>query len=254
MASRLPRSADPQYRGIARLHSALSCAPPQRTRDTHELSRHPTLHRWPMVRRRQRPDPGRAEPGHRQGDRPRGPCRHRRPGPRARRRAARLRAVARHAGAGAQRGHAPRRRADARARRRHRRADDDGAGQAAGRVEGRSHDVGRDHRMVCRRRPPCLWPRGAVAFARRAADGAAQPGRAGGGLHALELPDQPGGAQAVGGAGHRLLDDRQGARRNAGLAGGADPGLRRCRRAGRRGRPGVRQPGRDLGLPDRRTR
>ena len=123
-------------------------------------------------------------------------------------------------------------------------------GKPLAEVEGRSHDVGRDHRMVRRRRPPRLRPRGAVAFAGRAADGAEEPGRAGGGLHAVELPDQPGGAQAVGGAGHRLLDDRQGARGNPGLAGGADPGLRRCRRAGRRGRPGVRQPGRDLGLPD----
>ncbi len=38
-------------------------------------------------------------------------------------------------------------------------------------------------------------------------EGAGRPGR---GLHAVELPDQPGGAQGFGGAGHRLLDHRQG--------------------------------------------
>ena len=48
------------------------------------------------------------------------------------------------------------------------------------------------------------------------------------------------------GAGHRLLDARQGAGGNPGRAGRADPRLRRRRPAGRRARPGVRQPGRDL--------
>jgi succinate-semialdehyde dehydrogenase/glutarate-semialdehyde dehydrogenase len=39
------------------------------------------------------------------------------------------------------------------------------------------------------------------------------PGRR---LHAVELPDQPGGAQDLGGAGHRLLDHHQGAGGDAG--------------------------------------
>ena len=58
-----------------------------------------------------------------------------------------------------------------------------------------------------------------------------EPGRPGGGVHAVELPDQPGGAQDVRGAGHRLLDHRQGAGRNAGVAGRADPRLHRRRPA-----------------------
>ena len=48
----------------------------------------------------------------------------------------------------------------------------------------------------------------------------------------------------------RLLDHRQGARGDAGLAGRADPRLRRRRRAAGRGRPGLRRPGGDLELPD----
>ena len=58
-------------------------------------------------------------------------------------------------------------------------------------------------------------------------------GRPGGGVHAVELPDQPDRAQALGGARRRLLDHRQGAGGDARLAGRADPRLRRCRRAGR---------------------
>ena len=73
------------------------------------------------------------------------------------------------------------------------------------------------------------------------------PGR---GVHALELPDQPGGAQGRRRARRRLLDARQGAGRDARRAGRADPGLRRRRPAAGRARPGVRQPGRDLELPD----
>ena len=59
-------------------------------------------------------------------------------------------------------------------------------------------------------------------------------GRSGRGVHAVELPDQPDRAQALGGARRRLLDHRQGARGDAGVAGRADPRLRRRRRAGRR--------------------
>ena len=58
--------------------------------------------------------------------------------------------------------------------------------------------------------------------------GAGRPGRR---VHAVELPDQPGRAQALGRARRRLLDHRQGARGDAGLAGRADPRVRRCRRA-----------------------
>ena len=45
--------------------------------------------------------------------------------------------------------------------------------------------------------------------------GAGRPGR---GLHAVEFPDQPGRAQALRGARGGLLDHRQGARGNAGVA------------------------------------
>ena len=45
--------------------------------------------------------------------------------------------------------------------------------------------------------------------------GAGRPGRR---LHAVELPDQPGGPQALRGGRHRLLDHRQGAGGDAGLA------------------------------------
>jgi LysR family glycine cleavage system transcriptional activator len=51
-------------------------------------------------------------------------------------------------------------------------------------------------------------------------------------------------------AGHGLLDHRQGAGRNPGLARRADPRLCRRRRARRRAGPGLRRPGRDLQLPD----
>ena len=124
-----------------------------------------------------------------------------------------------------------------------------GAGQAAGRSEGRDAGRRRRDRLVRRGSPPRLWPRhpGARRGRLPAGDeGAGGPGRR---VHAVELPDQPGGAQAVGGAGRRLLDHRQGARGNAGLARRADPRLRRCRRAGRRGQPGLRRAGGDFRIP-----
>ena len=65
--------------------------------------------------------PGRLQPRHRQGNRPRRPCRHGRPRPRAGSRPKRLRELARHAGRRAQQDHAQGRGPDARARRRHRR-------------------------------------------------------------------------------------------------------------------------------------
>ncbi len=83
--------------------------------------------------------------------------------------------------------------------------------------------------------PPRLWPRDPGARRGRVPAGAEGAGRPGRRLHALELPDQPGGAQALGRGGHRLLDHRQGAGGNPGLARRADPRLRRCRpAAGRR--------------------
>ena len=109
-------------------------------------------------------------------------------------------------------------------------------GKTAGRGEGRDPQRRRHHRLVRRGRAAHLWPRDPGARrgrlpARR--QGAGRPGRR---LHAVELPDQPDRAQALGRARRRLLDHRQGARGDAGLAGRADPRLRRRRRAGRRGR------------------
>ena len=176
---------------------------------------YPTLHRRPMARRRRRPHPGRFQPGQRPGNRPRRPCGQARPRPCACCRAERLRDLARHACGRAQQDHAQGRRADARAGRRYRRAAHPGTRQAAGRSQGRGDGGGRHHRMVRRGRLPRLRPHRAFAQSRGAPDGGEGPGRAGGGVHALELPDQPGGAQDVGGARHRLLDHRQGARRNA---------------------------------------
>ena len=77
--------------------------------------------------------------------------------------------------------------------------------------------------------------------------GAGRPGR---GVHAVELPDQPGRAQAVLRAGRRLLDHRQGAGGDPGLARRTDPLLRRCRRAGGRDQPGLRRAVGDLRIPD----
>ena len=51
------------------------------------------------------------------------------------------------------------------------------------------------------------------------------------------------------GAGRRLLHHRQGAGGNAGLSGRTDPLLRRCRRAGRRGEPGLWRAGGDFRIP-----
>ncbi len=202
---------------------------PARFKDElHDLSQHPALHQRPVARRRQRQDPGRLQPRHWPGDRPRGPCRHCRPGRGAGRCAKGLRDLARHARHRAQQDHAPRRRPDARARRRHRPAVDAGAGQAAGGGQGRDPGRRRHHRLVCRRRPARLRPHRAFALQPGGApDGAERPGRPGGGVHAVELPRQPGGSQAGRGAGLWLLDDRQGRRGNPGLAGRADPRLRR---------------------------
>ena len=94
--------------------------------------------------------------------------------------------------------HAQGRRPPARARRRDRHAHDAGAGQAARRSEGRDAARRRHHRLVRRGRPPHLWPRHPGARRGRVSardQGAGRPGRR---VHAVELPDQPGGAQALG--------------------------------------------------------
>jgi LysR family glycine cleavage system transcriptional activator len=131
----------------------------------------------------------------------------------------------------AQQDHARAAAAAARTRRRHRAPADAGAGQAAGRGQGRG---------AHRRADIIEWfadegRASTAASCRRARgpapDGAQGAGGPGGGVHAVELPDQPGGAQAVRRAGHRLLDHRQGAGGNPGLAGRADPRLCRRRRA-----------------------
>ena len=60
-----------------------------------------------------------------------------------------------------------------------------------------------------------LRPRHSGARARHLSDGGQGAGRSGRGLHAVEFPDQPGGAQALRRARRRLLDHRQGAGGNA---------------------------------------
>ena len=105
--------------------------------------------------------------------------------------------------------------------------------QAARRSQGRNARRRRRDRLVRGRSPPRLWPRGARPRRRHLPAGAERAGRPGRGVYAVELPDQPGGAQAVRGTRRRLLDHRQGAGGDPRLPGRADPLLRRCRRAGR---------------------
>ena len=124
-----------------------------------------------------------------------------------------------------------------------------GAGQAAARGQGRSAGRrGRD-RLVRRGGAPHLWPRYSRAGRGRLSargEGAGGPGR---GLHAVELPDQPGGAQAVLRAGRRLLDHREGAGGDTGLTCRTDPLLRRCRRARGCDQPGLRRAVGDFRIP-----
>ena len=109
----------------------------------------------------------------------------------------------------------------------------------------------RPHRVVRRGRAPRLWPRHPGARGRRVPARRPRAGGAGRRLHAVELPDQPGGAQALGRGRHRLLHHRQGAGGDARLARRADPRLPRRRRAGRRGLPRLRRAGGDQLLPHR---
>ena len=107
----------------------------------------------------------------------------------------------------------------------------------------------RRDRLVRRGSPPHLWPRHSRPHRGRLPARREGAGRAGRRLHAVELPDQPGGAQAVLRARRGLLDHRQGARGNARIARRTDPLLRRCRRAGGRDQPGLRRAVRDLRIP-----
>ena len=108
---------------------------------------------------------------------------------------------------------------------------DHGAGQDAGRGQDGSHGRRRRHRVVRRGSQARLWPGDPGARPGHLPDRDQGAGRSGRGLHAVEFPDQPGGAQAFRGACGRLLDHRQGARGNAGVACATDQGVRRCRRA-----------------------
>ena len=185
-------------------------------------------------------------------DRPGGPRREGRPRPRARRRPKRFQAVAQGLGRRALQDHAQGRRPDARARRRRSpRMLTQEQGKPLAEAKGETMPRRRHHRLDRRRRPPRLRPHRAVARRERPPAGAEGAGRPGRGVHAVELPDQPGGAQGVGrrwppaarSSSRRPEETPASSRR-------ADQGLRRRRRAGGRGRPGVRQPGGDQRVPD----
>ena len=86
------------------------------------------------------------------------------------------------------------------------------------RRKGETCSPARHHRLVRRGGAPHLRPHRAAAHGQCRAARDEGAGRPGGRLHALELPDQPGGAQGLGGAGGGLLDHRQGAGGDARLA------------------------------------
>ena len=96
------------------------------------------------------------------------------------------------------------------------------------------HDGGGDLRLVCRRRPPRLWPRAAAARGRHAHDGGEGTGGSGGRLRALEFPAGQSGTQAGLAAGRGLQrhpEARRGiARQRTGRGAGACS-MRACRRA-----------------------
>ena len=147
------------------------------------------------------------------------PCRAGRPRPRARRRREGLRDLAQGLGLRALQADAQGRRHPAQPRRRDR-ARIMTMEQGKPLAEAKVRDAGRrrHHRLVRRGRPPHLWPHHPGARRRRLPARDQGAGRAGRGLHAVEFPDQPGGAQDVGGARRRLLDHHQGAGGDAGLA------------------------------------
>ena len=220
----------------------------------HRLSRCPAPDRRRLVRFALGPHPCRRQPRHRRRDRPLRLGRPRRPRPRARSRRQGLQGLEEDQCLRALEDDAQGRRPAARARRPRVSRDDDGAGQAARRGKGRDPQRRRHDRLVRRGSAARLRPRHPGARRRHlpARDqGAGRPGR---GVHAVEFPDQPDREEALGRARCRLLDHRQGARGDAGLAGRADPLLRRRRRAGRNRQPGLRRPGRDLVVPDPASR
>ncbi len=93
-----------------------------------------------------------------------------------------------------------------------------------------------------------LWPCDPRPRRRRAAGRGEGARRPRGVLHALELPDQPGGAQDLGGALHRLHRDPEGAGGHPGELRRTGPRLPRCRHSRRRPVPRLRRSGGDLGL------
>ena len=118
-------------------------------------------------------------------------------------------------------------------------AADDGAGEAAAGSEGGSAGGGGCDRLVRRGGAPDLRPRYSCPRRGRLPARGEGTGRAGGRFHAVEFPDQPGGTQAVMRARRRVLHHREGAGGDACLAGGIDPLLCRCRRAGGCDEPGL---------------
>ncbi len=71
---------------------------------------------------------------------------------------------------------------------------------------------------------------------------------AGRGFHALEFPDQPGGAQAFGCSRNRLFDHREGTGRDTSIAGRAYSRVCRCGHSSWRRQPRLWRSGRDLGI------
>ncbi len=171
-----------------------------------------------MERCAERQDDRCAEPCHRPGHRPGCSCRYRRSGPGPGGPATRLRRVALGAGQRAGADHAQGGAVGSRACRRHRAVADSGAGQADCRVAGGGQLRRRYHRMVRRRRAAGLWSSRPIAQRCGAADRGARAGRPGRGVHPVELPGQPGGAQALCRTGHRLFLPGQGPRGNPGVA------------------------------------
>ena len=158
----------------------------------------------------------RAQPRHRRADRHRRPRRTRRPGPCARRRQRGLQGVEPDFRRRALQDHAPRGRPHPRAHRPHRDADGDGAGQAVHRGERRDIAGAGEHRVDGGGGPALLRPRDPGPPAWRVSDVAARAGRRRGRVHALELPDQPGGQENRRRAGRWLRHHRQGPGGDAG--------------------------------------
>ena len=212
------------------------------SRDNFHLSPSPVSHRRRLAPRRAGADPARARPRDRRDARrnsardPRGPRR------RAGRRGARIRRLAQDFRVRPLEADAPRRRYLARARQLDRLDHDPRTGQTAragenGSAGRRGHD-----RLVRRGSAPRLWPSDPRPRAGRAADHRQAAGRAGRGVHAVELSDQSGRAQTLRRARDRLFDHRQGAGGDARLPDGTDPRVSGRRSAGGRDRSGLWNP------------